>query len=975
MKRAVVVLLFVAASAAFGADIVLFRAPGFPTVDAPVIAPNVLDDALRGLPVETIDDLRNLKSHAHALLVLPYGSAFPLDAWPELRDFVRHGGSLAVLGGAAFHQPVLRTTSGEWRLGIRQPSFAHDFLIGPAEAVTTSGLRVAFPDSSWTQPIGDARTVWELTVRFGTRADTPNESGAQAPREAILRPLVHLVDRDGIARACPLVEIDRLIGDDAGARWIFATSDAPLSAAIIRALVMRALEGASNLEVHPVQASVEPGEIAAIRITGLIHATRVAVVVHDDHGTEVFRRTVGSDGALVEIRTRKPLAPGLYHVEATTDAVIHPNRATTGFWIHDDALLTNAPAVSVSRDWIRRDGHVFPIIGTTYMASDVHRHFLFEPNPDLWDRDFAQMSHLGINFVRTGLWTAWSRVDENALLALDAFVQSAAKHDIVVCFTLFAFQPPTFGGTNPYLDPQSIAGQRAFVTSIARRYRNSGWVQYDLINEPSYSPPDRLWTNQPIGDAFERRAWEAWVRARHGDDLTALRNLWQETDGDLFALPRSEDLYYSQVREKRVPRKAYDFVLFSQDVVANWARNLRDALRDAGGNPLVTLGQDEGGTGTRSSQQLHAESIDYTSVHPWWENDVVLSTGVFAKVPEKPSLFQETGLMRLEDVNGWPWRSPELAARVLERKYAYAFASRAAGVVEWAWNINPSMPIDNESAIGFFRPDGTAKPELDVVPRLASFFRAAAPYLEDFERDYVVVVIPQSRVFMSRPAPLDGFRRTVRVLAERFGFVPEAISDLRLTAERLRGARLVIVPSAEFLDRDAADALLAASRAGAKVLVIGAITGDPYGEVPEALTELGIVDAGRPVQYRDAAYGRRATFDRNLQESLLSSTATRSAWHEPLPLDYAREDEPLVSLLALRIPSSNLELNQSDDHVMLRLLTAPHAVLAVLVNETATEAWRQIPVAGRHISVTVPAGGTRLILFDRSSANIIAQTP
>ncbi len=162
------------------------------------------------------------------------------------------------------------------------------------------------------------------------------------------------------------------------------------------------------------------------------------------------------------------------------------------------------------------------------------------------------------------------------------------------------------------------------------------------------------------------------------------------------------------------------------------------------------------------------------------DNDVVLRRG-----------------LHIEDGNGRPWRSPELAAQVLERKFAYAFASRGAGAVEWAWNINPYMPIDNESVIGFFRPDGTAKPELDVVPRFAKFFREAAPWLDDFAPDPVVIVIPQSRLFMNRPAAIDGFRRIVRVLAERFGIVPTALSDLRLTAERLRNARLVIVPSVE----------------------------------------------------------------------------------------------------------------------------------------------------------------------------------
>ena len=66
---------------------------------------------------------------------------------------------------------------------------------------------------------------------------------------------------------------------------------------------------------------------------------------------------------------------------------------------------------------------------------------------------------------------------------------------------------------------------------------------------------------------------------------------------------------------------------------------------------------------------LHAEAIDYTCLHPWWQNDDILANGVFIKVPEKPSVFQETGIMRLEGLDGFHWRTPEHAASVLDRKF------------------------------------------------------------------------------------------------------------------------------------------------------------------------------------------------------------------------------------------------------------------------------------------------------------------
>ena len=776
----------------------IFRADGFPTVDAPAIPSAVISEALSGLDVDTLGTIDALRDRlaGYDALILPYGSAFPLDAWWPIREFVKGGGSLVVLGGAPFHQPVLRE-EGRWTLGTRQPTFAHEFLIGPAERIEIApDLRAMHPDPSWQHPLANGTTAWALTLRLGTRPDSPAEHGTEAHRDAIVRPLVHMVDGDGIPRAAPVLEIDRLRGTEAGARWILTPTDATLTAPLIRALVERALEGASELEAGPVYASVEASEIPRIRIAwrrpsprnGDRAPVRAQLLVRDDAGREVHRTAIDLTGTAetlhgaAEIRTPAPLRPGLHHVEVSIDAGLNPDRITTGFWIRDDSLLDGGPRITVTRDWLRRDGAVLPVIGTTYMASDVHRKFLFEPDPHVWDRDFARMKQLGINFVRTGLWTGWQRamlnggaIDEGFLRALDAYVQTAARHDIVVNFTFFGFIPPAWGGTNPYLDPRAIEGQREFLTIVARRYRGNGWIHWDLINEPSYAPPEHLWTNRPIRDEWEKRAWRRWIEEKHGSDTVALRNLWLDPSWDPLELPWDHELWHAAIREDRRPRKVRDFVEFSNAAVAQWAATLRDILREAGGDALVTLGQDEGGTWFRPSQQLHAESIDYTAVHPWWQNDDLLATGVAAKVPEKPMLFQETGLMRLEDVDGWPWRSPENAAELLERKFAYAFAARGGGIIEWAWNINPYMAIDNESVIGFFRPDGTAKPELRTIPPLAAFFRTAAPHLDDFEPDPVVMVIPHSRLFMGRPAATDGMRRMIRLMAERFGVVPTAL--------------------------------------------------------------------------------------------------------------------------------------------------------------------------------------------------------
>jgi hypothetical protein len=996
--------------------IVLFDAERFPSVDAPAIAAAVLEQALSGLPVDaarSVDQLAaSLARPAARVLLLPHGSAFPLAAWPAIAAFLARGGSLVALGGAPFHQPVRQTERG-WQLSPRQATYAHELLIGPAEAWRrapyASYSTVLSPGTGFGEPFPDASTTWSLTFRLATRKDTPDDDGSAGPRDAVVRPLAHVLDEAGLARGCPLLEVDRLRGDAAGARWVFAPSDAVLTAPIIRALVLRALDGAAELTALPVRACLEPGEPALLRVTRRrprpfadeAKVTTARVRLTDDAGRELLSGEVRLAGppetttGVLALRADQRLGPGLYHAAIELPpGTPEPRRLDTGFWVRDAQLLGSAPLLSASRDWLRKDGAVFPIVGTTYMASDVHRKFLFEPNPHIWDRDFAEMARRGINFVRTGLWTAWGRlmldpgaIDEGVLSALDAFVLSAARHRIFVCFNLFAFLPPAFSGDNPYLDPRALEGQRELCTLLATRYAGVRWIHWDLINEPSYAPRSQLWRTRAIGDAHERRAFEAWVRARHGDDALAVAERWRDRElgpGALGAPPRDDEFGHHVIREGRRPRKVRDFREFTQDAVAHWAAELREVLRAAGDNPLVTLGQDEGGTGDRPTQQLMGEFLDYTAVHTWWNNDDLLWDGVVTKHLDRASLHQETGLMRLEDVDGTPWRSPEMAGLVLERKVAHAFAARGAGVIEWAWNINPYQPIDNESVIGLIRPDGTAKPELSALTEAAEFFAQAAPWLDDFEPDPVLLIIPHARLFLGRPHGLDASKVLVRALAERFGVVPSAVSDLRVSERDLASRKLVIVPAPEVLDEPCARALLAAARSGTRVLITGAIEGDSYGNPLPALGELGLLGPSRAVALHERSrwspegpLAFEGLMTENIRRALRPEPEgfAHNVWHEPLPLELARQREPLVRLLGAALDAAGVSNDASSVPVAGRVLYAPRAALLVVVNETPEDAQRRLRVDGHGYTLPVRAYGARLALVDRKARAVVAATP
>lgn len=971
-------------------QVALFQAPGFPAVDAPGVPAQVMAEALRGLRTEICPDVPRLAALLASgvdVLVLPYGSAFPLEAWEAIQGHLERGGSLVVLGGAPFHQPVLRQ-GDRWVPGQRQPSFAHALLMGPAEEVPTAGLQApqAVAGSGWQAALGRPERTWSLTVRFGVKKEALAEEAPDAPREAVLRPLVHLSD-GRLPRACALQEIDRLRGLHAGGRWVLATTDAALDAPAVRAMVDRALQGPSELEALPVQASVNPGDTPRFKV--LVHrpggqapATRARLRVLDDQGQARLELEVPLGGpasprwAEVPLATKRPLAPGFYRVELSLPGEIRqPATLTSGFWIRDGRLLASGSPLQASKDWLTRNGRPEPVVGTTYMASDVHRRFLLQPNPAVWDRDFARMKAEGLNFVRTGLWAYWNRLqtgpsslDDGALSALDAYVQSALRHDLEVCFTFFAFLPPTYGGEHPYLDPKALESQEALLSQIARRYRDVPRIHWDLINEPSYATPETLWTNRPLFDRFEREAWHRWLKVNVADQTPVLRDLWRDPSGDVRGVPRLEELNPGAHREGKRPRKVRDFRRFNHEVVAGWADRLTRTLREATGSRLVTLGQDEAGLNLNPSTQLMAPYLDYTALHNWWLNDDLLWDSLAAKVPGKPMVVNETGMMRLEDLEGRPWRNPLEAERLLRRKVALSFAGRAAGIVEWVWNINPYMALDNESFIGIVRPDGTAKPELSALTDTARFMAAIRPHLQDFRPEPIVLVSPHSRMLMGRPAALEGQQRVVRLLAEHFGHAPAILSERLLSPERLRQARLILVPTPEALEPAAARALEAAAQAGALVVITGHLEGDLYGR---ALPWLG-ADPGQPLAYREG----EATFPGQLNEKLRKGTvATRQGrlWREPLPLDHAREEVPLRTLLADALQAAGLEPLGEGDPMLGRVLETDTHALLIAVNEEGQARTRTFRVGAHRIPLTLAPGATAWRFVEKHTGKVLAE--
>ena len=126
------------------------------------------------------------------------------------------------------------------------------------------------------------------------------------------------------------------------------------------------------------------------------------------------------------------------------------------------------------------------------------------------------------------MMSAVRRVNDSSEL-LKRFWYAAKRHHIQVIFTFFAFEPQSemeqgrgqegnrLGpGSNPYLDPAAIEAQQAYLKAIVSRFRDVPFLSFDLINEPSFDNPKRLWIgNSPNGDPNELTAWKHWLEKRY----------------------------------------------------------------------------------------------------------------------------------------------------------------------------------------------------------------------------------------------------------------------------------------------------------------------------------------------------------------------------------------------------------------------------------------------------------------------------
>ncbi|WP_257348923.1 beta-galactosidase [Pseudalkalibacillus decolorationis] len=909
---------------------------------------NYLDDK----EVKVIDAVsleENLNNREVTCFINLHGPYFPKDAWPAIHTYLTQGKGLVHLGGIPFRIPCY-FKDGEWKKEREQTAYhqrlnIHEALRVKSKPITSLKHNQDIPVFSNKEDLFTIEDTYNFILHVSKSSAIEEEMGSCGPMDARIYPLLKGITENGREVAAPSVLIENRNGKFTGGRWLFINQKinsrfwTERGAHTLQELAMFISNGVTEMWLKTNYATYDEGERA--KVTYQLQS-------FDQQTTDwtlTFTVTKGNEEQLSRTKVIKAsqqwnslsfivpadIEPGYYEVTCCAESSKGETRILhQGFWGMDRVLLNNGEPLSCDRDYFQKNGRPMPIVGMTYMTSDVARYYLFLPNPHVWDRDMAQMKRAGINYIRTGIWTAWRKmmfidghVNEDVLRSIDAFILCAKKHELEVTFTFFSFLPEMWEGKNPYLDPRSVEAQKRFITAVVSRHTETTNVNWDLINEPSLFDPKRGFAGpRSLHDNYDRKAFQNWLK-KHHKSIRALQEQWNMTQQELPSFDAVEPPEPSEINFRIMDMiagkkglKWLDYTLYSMDMHNWWTKELSTSIKQQSPNQLVTVGQDEALVSQRPSPLFYSEAVDYTSNHTWWFMDQLLWDGIFAKAPDKPNLIQETGIMYVENPNNRAKRSEEELRNILERKYAYSFSTGGAGAVQWLWNTNYFMNNINESNIGAIRADGTEKPETNVSYDFGTFIKETRDLFKKRELEEIAVVFPFSNDFSNRRLAFDATTKLTRTLAYEMNTPFRALSEYHLDSLKTEPPKLLVVPSAHNFNSKALNEILEAVKEhGITLLFTGPINLDEYWHGTGRMTNIigptkcenilreEILDIND--KYYPVSFGGERIADTMKEVSLATESSTalkeipigngKIIWC-PLPVELNERSESIVAL-------------------------------------------------------------------------------
>ena len=252
------------------AGVLVFSEPGFPAADSAGATAPQLAAMLPGAQLASADQLHDaLAASTARLLVLPYGSAFPEDAWPSIKQFLDRGGNLLVLGGRPFTRSAYRDHE-QWHLRDYSVRFTRPLMIDQYQETPGSDGMELQPNPE--MPLQVHAFSWKRAfspvIRLSA-VDLYHRGGAAGSIDARLDSLAWVV-KAGRKMSAPVIQVDHYRNGFDGGRWIFVNAELTGeffdNARIVQSLAERALQGAEEFTVRPALPLYVSGEPVELQI-------------------------------------------------------------------------------------------------------------------------------------------------------------------------------------------------------------------------------------------------------------------------------------------------------------------------------------------------------------------------------------------------------------------------------------------------------------------------------------------------------------------------------------------------------------------------------------------------------------------------------------------------------------------------------------------------------------------------------------
>lgn len=1002
-------------------------------------------------------DAADLSGPPDVELLIHAGRLFHEPTWRHVVEYVRRGGHLLSLGCEPFTIPC-HIKDGNVVEGPRTDAALHALQIVDT-CMSTGGFdrpaardvspRFSFLDRIGLPALADTCSM-DVRLAFGPDENEP-QYARHGVREADLEVGCRLYDDAGQAVAAPIISVCHFHNGrvtflnfdpkDPG----FYQTDAGIG--LLDAVIDACFTECWHINLTSHYARYLPDE----RVELAIHARklagnaghvsrRVEISLHaadrpDD--PPAATHTVRIAGRITRDRfSITGLPEGSYRVHATLD--VHGRtlqQCVTGFYVLSDQraaeIASNAPRLEIipetAPDYAVVDGRPFPMTGSTYMAPDNYRDCFVNLNVARARSDLARLRDMGVNIIRTGVWTTYGLIYQpdggfrkEALRSMDAYFLAAAGAGLPVQFAPSAFvMNPWNREASPFHNPQLRAKCMRCFEQFAERYARWPGVQLDVINEPSYAPfkHGHLWQlARPFGDPHELAAWRHWLREHYADEAD-LRSAWGITSAELASfddatLPEPDEFAsnYDGPPCYNLRGRLADFYCFARDTWRDWMREIRSIVRKHAPDMLMMVGRDE--TLRVPSQQHDAfdNTIDIVNWHQWHREGTIFNEYVLNRIRGMVCCGQEMGVLSYKDQRNDERLSEADMRNQLERKLVYCLGNW----IQWQSHSDPTMDTYKEVKLGLIRADGTTRPAAEVVRGLAMLESRMAHRLvgrrEDQER--VAIVVPTS-LWFSSDSPLAYRAMTQSIFAMHNHLRRPAytiLEDLLNPHNRrqIGEPELVILPSATVLSEQAWQHLVRlVEQDGVTLLITGSIEQDEYWRRRSRMGSIGIPVDVKNLATTETSWVKDQRHDCTFRDALrlnlpgkalFKATPVGSAGTEfvdrrigngrliwcPVPVELADSIEPAVALYrqvirsVTSLPPALIQVDPDHDsvgHFICPIRYADCTAIS-LVNEGPDATWRfRLADPRVDIEIGMSAGRAAKLYIDSAGTLLGAYAP